>query len=359
VAQYPGNPSGRCCKRVKFRENLGDFHAFALPMSRPRIVIACPTTAASNNGNWHTASRWADMLSGPFEVQILTPSPQAPVQADAMIALHARRSAATVQAWAETGKPCAVVLTGTDLYRDIQTDLDAQRSLALARWLVVLQDHGFDALPAPWHDKTRVICQSAPRLPQLAKPQRPFKVCMVGHLRQEKDPLTFIQAAQLLANREHIEFHHYGEILDPAFIAPMAAAGWRNERYHWHGPVAHDAARAALQQAHVSVICSHMEGGAHVVIESVMAGTPVLASRISGNLGLLGADYQGCFETGDAPALARLIERSWTDPGWLHGLSAQCQTRAPLFEPRAEQQAVCDLAHALCHPEPPPAHAQG
>src|SRR5439155_796082 len=57
--------------------------------------------------------------------------------------------------------PLVVVLTGTDLYRDIRTDGDAQASLALADRLVVLQDMGRFELPARFRGKTRVIYQSA------------------------------------------------------------------------------------------------------------------------------------------------------------------------------------------------------
>ena len=56
-----------------------------------------------------------------------------------MLALHARRSAASIAAWAArrtAASGLAVVLTGTDLYRDIPTDAAAQRSLAAgaAHW---------------------------------------------------------------------------------------------------------------------------------------------------------------------------------------------------------------------------------
>ena len=66
-----------------------------------------------------------------------------------MAALHTRRSATSIQAWdrAYPDKPLIVVLTGTDLYRDIHTDADARQSLALASHLVVLQDAGLAALP--------------------------------------------------------------------------------------------------------------------------------------------------------------------------------------------------------------------
>ena len=63
---------------------------------------------------------------------------------DVLIALHARRSAPSIAAWAEAhpDRPLVVVLTGTDLYRDIRTDASARRSLQLATRLVVLQEQG-------------------------------------------------------------------------------------------------------------------------------------------------------------------------------------------------------------------------
>jgi hypothetical protein len=55
----------------------------------------------------------------------------------------------------------AVVLTGTDLYRDIATDAAAQRSLALAQALVVLQELGAaGAARARCVASARVIFQS-------------------------------------------------------------------------------------------------------------------------------------------------------------------------------------------------------
>jgi putative glycosyltransferase (TIGR04348 family) len=270
-----------------------------------------------------------------------------PANTDLMIALHARRSALAIARWKTSDKPCALVLTGTDLYRDIHTDPSAQHSLELADAIVVLQEHGLQALPEQHRHKARVIYQSAPRLPTLAKPQRPFKVAMVGHLREEKDPLTFLKAVELLAHRDHIEFHHYGKVLDPKFIAPLAATGWRNERYHWHDSVSPDAARTALQQAHLSVLTSRMEGGAHVILESVMAGTPVIASRVGGNVGMLGEDYEGYFELGDAEELAALIDRAEQDRDWLAKLQDQCEARASLFESEREKHAVINLANKL------------
>jgi glycosyltransferase involved in cell wall biosynthesis len=90
-----------------------------------------------------------------------------------------------------------------------------------------------------------------------------------------------------------------------------------------------------------------MEGGAHVLMEAVCSGTPVLASRIEGNVGMLGEDYAGYFDHGDARALAHLLLRCRTDAVFFGHLQAQCAARAPLFAPSLEQAALQQLVQAL------------
>ncbi|MCU0841011.1 MAG: glycosyltransferase, partial [Thiobacillaceae bacterium] len=102
----------------------------------------------------------------------------------------------------------------------------------------------------------------------------------------------------------------------------------------------HEAARRRIQRAHLLVHPSRMEGGAHVIIEAVASGTPVLASRIDGNVGMLGEHYAGYFPWGDAPALVALLARCRADAAFLDHLRGQCRLRAPLFEPAAEAAAV-------------------
>ena len=90
-----------------------------------------------------------------------------------------------------------------------------------------------------------------------------------------------------------------------------------------------------------------MEGGANVVIEAVRSGVPVLASRIDGNVGLLGADYDGFFPVGDAAALAALMRRFVADAAFAAHLGAQCARREPLFRPARERRAVRALVFDL------------
>ena len=134
---------------------------------------------------------------------------------------------------------------------------------------------------------------------------------MVGHLRDEKDPRTYFAPRSALARRSDILLDHIGGALDPALGAEATALAARAARATaGSARLPHAATRRRIQAAHVLVHPSRMEGGAHVVIEAVRSGTPVLASRIDGNVGLLGADYAGYFAAGDdaragGPAAAR------------------------------------------------------
>ncbi len=344
-------------------------------MAKPSVVIVSPALADANNGNWQTARRWQRMLAPTFTARIVRQWPDGDAAAAdvAMLALHARRSAASVEAWAQThadrsneGSPAtrlAVILTGTDLYRDIQSDAAAQRSLALATQLVVLQAHGLLDLPAPHRPKTRVIFQSTGARQPAAKPASVLRAVMVGHLRDEKSPETLFEAARLLAQHPDIRIDHIGDPLDPALGEQARATAAQCPGYRWLGGLPHGATRARIQRAHLLVHTSRMEGGAHVIMEAVRSGTPVLASRVPGNIGMLGDGYAGYFPHGDAAALAALLLRcraGLADPAGPGNppddlfsiLDAQCRERAPLFAPETERAALMQLVRDLL-PEKP------
>jgi len=323
-------------------------------MPLPLVIIASPALADANNGNWQTAWRWSRLLAGHYRSRIVKAwQPGDHPGAVALLALHARRSAASVAAWGaeHPGRGLAVVLTGTDLYRDIHDDASAQRSLALAQRLVVLQEQGPQALPAECRGKTRVIFQSSTTRQPLDKTDRHLRVVMVGHLREEKSPQTLFEAAHLLRARHDIRIDHIGDALDPALGAQARATMAACPNYRWLGGLSHEATRRHIQRAHGLVHCSRMEGGAHVLMEAVCSGTPVLASRIPGNVGMLGADYPGYFPWGDAVALATLLQQCRQDmgraPGMISALKAKCALRAPLFAPAAERAGLLALLQDL------------
>lgn len=316
-------------------------------MNRPHVLIISPALAEANNGNWQTAWRWSRLLRPLFHTTIA--SQWQGEAADVMLALHARKSADAALAWAQAkgAAQLAVVLTGTDLYRDIQTDPSAQRALQLAAQLVLLQERGPQALPEALRHKAHVIFQSAPRRATLTKTRRHLRALMVGHLREEKDPLTYLRAAARLALRSDIYLDHIGEALDPALGQAAQLAAGSCPHYRWLGGLPHAQTRSHIQRAHLLVHPSKMEGGAQVILEAVQSGTPVLASRIEGNVGMLGPDYAGYFALGDDDALAALLQRCRDDADFLPLLRQQCATRAPLFEPQREQTLLRQLVASL------------
>ena len=270
-----------------------------------------------------------------------------------LLALHARRSAPSIAAWAAAHpqRPLVLALTGTDLYRDIAVDADAQQSLALAQRIIVLQELGPMALPQSFREKCRVVFQSTSARQPLGKTTAHLRAVAVGHLRSEKSPATLWAAARLLTPNEGIFIDHMGAALSP----DMADAAMQTARdcphYRWLGGLPHASVRARIQRAHVLVHPSAMEGGAHVVMEAVLSGTPVLASRIDGNVGMLGPAYGGYFTLGDAAALAdrlRQLRRGLDgETGQLATLTSQCEARAALFAPDAERQSLLSLLAEL------------
>ncbi|MGH8704771.1 MAG: selenoneine biosynthesis selenosugar synthase SenB [Burkholderiales bacterium] len=299
-----------------------------------------PARAGSRTGNRHTAQRWAAMLRGAGRrVSVTTEWDGAP--ADLLIALHARRSHGSIARYraAHPRGALIVVLTGTDLYRDLPASAEAQRSLEIATRLVVLQDEARRVLEPRHRRKARVVYQSSDAALRHAPPRNRFRVAVIGHLREEKDPF---RAAAALARlrRDDFEVVQVGDALSPAMAAQARQWMAREPRYRWLDGRPHAQALAWIARSHALVVSSVMEGGANVICEAARIGTPVLASRISGNLGMLGRRYPGYYRLGDDSALARLMARSAADAPYLLRLKRALRERRALFAPAAERSAL-------------------
>jgi putative glycosyltransferase (TIGR04348 family) len=245
-----------------------------------------------------------------------------------------------------------VVLTGTDLYRDIAEDPRARFSLACADRLVVLQAAGVDALPEDLRERACCIYQSTRQRRALTnKPRRVLRAVMVGHLRAEKSPETLFGTAALLRGDEGIRLDHLGAAIDPRLGATAQQLMQDQGHYRWLGMQSHASTLRRIQRSHLLVHCSRMEGGAHAVMEAICSGTPVLASRVPGNVGMLGEDYEGYFPWGDAAALTALLRAARASQGQPDGtlarLTAQCAQRESLFAPATERAALHRLLDGL------------
>jgi len=255
-----------------------------------------------------------------------------------MLALHARRSHPSIKAFS-SDRPLVVALTGTDVYRDIRESAEARESLELAHRLIVLQPMASRELEPRLRRKVCVVVQSSSTTLRHAPVRGRFRVCVIGHLRAEKDPLRALAALACLPD-EDIEVVHLGAPLDEVLAGEAEAGMAREPRYRWLGSVPHARALRWLASSHALVISSRMEGGANVVCEALRIGVPVLASRIPGNVGLLGAGYAGYFPLEDERALADLIGRAAADRRFYDKLRNDVKKLRGMVAPRAEARAL-------------------
>ncbi len=313
-----------------------------------KITIVTPAAAGTRHGNRNTASRWAQLLRelGHDVTVQLSWNGVAP---DVLIALHARRSQDSIRRFAGAcpGRPLILVLTGTDLYRDIRTSAAARRSLQLATRLVVLQDRGLAELPAALRRKARVIYQSARTVAATAPRKRCFEVVVSGHLREEKDPFRCAAALAYLPSASRIAVTHLGGARDPALARQATRWAAREPRYRWLGNLPHWRALRILARSRLMVISSSMEGGANVVSEALALGVPVIASRVSGNVGMLGGNYAGYYPAGDERSLARLLWRAENDERFYRALRLQCRARRHLVSVSRERASLRRLLAEL------------
>ena len=305
-----------------------------------RILIVTPAPPRSRKGNRVTALSWSRMLRG-LGHRVAIAEVFGRQRCDLLIALHARRSYASVERFRRLRprQPVVLALTGTDLYGDIHTDDGARHALDLAHRLVVLQPKGVEELPQSVRDKTRVIHQSVSPPPGEFKPRRDaFEICVVGHMRPVKDPFRTADAVRLLPDTSRIRLLHVGGALSEDMAERARAEATSNPRYRWLGELPRGRAIRTIAGCRLLVLSSEMEGGANVVCEALVCGVPVLSTHIAGSIGLLGVDYPGYFPVGDTRALADLLLKCETDTAFYTDLQKRCQMRAPALEPARERE---------------------
>jgi putative glycosyltransferase (TIGR04348 family) len=303
------------------------------------IVLITPPGPSTRTGNAVAALRWARILRRlGHRVTIAADGVDKP--ADAMVAIHAWRSAAAIRDFkaCHPERPVILQLSGTDIYQYLTEDpAPTLRSMQLADRLVALNSLAWQVVPEKFRTKLQVIFQSVPKSRQPRRPsRRHIDISVIGHLRDVKDPLRAAAAARLLPPTSRIRIVHVGRAYSAAWAAKARAEMAANPRYVWRDDVPRAVVQNQLRRSHAMVLSSLSEGGANVISEAAVAGVPVLASHIDGNVGLLGDDYPGYFPVGDTEALALLLQRIETDRRFVATLDRAIARRAPLFTPERE-----------------------
>lgn len=315
-----------------------------------KILIAVPgpvPDSSSCTGNWVTAERWQGILTElGHQVRVVGAAGAPWPDADLLVALHAGKTFRQIAAFRSRhpDRPIVVTLTGTDLYRDVERFEDARQALRWASRLVVLQPQAFEELGPALAAKARLIRQSTVPIDgaQFGPPHNAtdsFDVCVVGHLREVKDPFRAAAAASLLPPDSKIRIVHAGCALLDAMGRRAKTEQEQNPRYRWLGELPRDEALRLLASSRVLAHTSLLEGGANAMSEAFVVGLPVVSSRVGGSVGMLGDDHPAYFEPGDTAALARLLRRCETDSEFLAELAKRSRRLAPLYEPAREVAA--------------------
>ena len=313
-----------------------------------RIEIVTPAPPGTLHGNRITALRWHQFLMR-LNYQSTVTEQWSGKSCDVLIALHGLRSHDSIRAFKKThpDRPVVLIMTGTDIYRDLKNSKKVIQSMEMADAIVVLQSEAIDSLPKQFHPKVRVIYQSIKSISRKVPPKRHFLASIIGHLRSEKDPFCAAQSLKLLSPDSKIQLIQLGQAMSPDFKKEAISLHKNIERYQWLGQVSHSKTLQWLSCSHVMIISSVMEGGAHVVSEAIAIGIPVIASDIPGNRGLLGNSYPAYYPVGDQVALSELLNKVETNPVFYQKLCKAIAGRQKITKPELEQESIQKLIKSL------------
>ncbi len=311
-----------------------------------RVLVTTPYGIDSLQGNTITAKRIVSLLQeSDLDAKVVSDGDDFS-DADVLLALHARKSAHFIDEFLRLNSEGKVILylTGTDLYADIPRGCPiSARSMQLVDALVVSQDASLHSVPEQYRSKALAIYTSI-QLPECelnsANEGVPIFSC-IGHLRAVKQPFMAVKALQLLG--AEVQLKLLGNVVDEGMDDVVRDWQEKDHRFQWLGGVSHEEAIQWSNRSLITLNTSLMEGGANSIGESIVLGVPVLASRVEGNIGMLGGDYAGYFSVDSEQELADLMQRVLHDKVFLEHLRQQVKVRSVMFTRENEKQGWLDL----------------
>jgi len=305
------------------------------------IEIVTPAPAGSLHGNRITALRWQGFLKK-LSHQVRVSNHWTGKNTDLLIALHASRSHTSIVQFRKLypNRPIILIMTGTDLYRDMPSHPEVVKSMEMSDAIVILQSAALAMIPKHLQTKTHVIYQSTKPVKRKALLKKSFLISVIGHLRSEKDPFCTTKSLKYLGPESKIKVIHMGKAMSPEMKSLAKAYNKELKNYQWLDELSHSETLQQLSRSHLMVISSLMEGGAHVVTEAIAIGVPVIASDIPGNRGLLGDDYPGYYPVGDEKALAKILQKTELDAAFYESLEKHIHKRRQYVQPGFELNSI-------------------
>lgn len=314
-----------------------------------QILIATPYPLNTSNGNTITAKRIQTLLESNklYAKTIHTPTPP---QAEILINLHATRTYPTAKYFKNKypSSKLITLITGTDLNSDLPNHHpDIIPALELADQIILPSTQALKTLPSEFHHKTIIIPASIiiPKLPETPPLTSPY-IILPSHLREVKNPFLINRTLASHPNL-NIQVYTLGSALEPSFQQTAKNYQTLDHRFHYLGETPHPQTLTHIKNATLTLNTSHQEGGPNTIAESITLGTPVLASAIPGNIGMLGENYPGLFTPNSEIALAELIQKYLADSTFKNLLLTKTKNLAPKFNPTQEAQSWLTLVSNL------------
>jgi len=132
----------------------------------------------------------------------------------------------------------------------------------------------------------------------------PYVFFALGTLLPNKGIDVLLQALALLPPACLVQLHIGGDGPERDALQALAQRLGVQARVRWLGALAPAAVPAALALSHAFVLASRHESFGVVLVEALMAGRPVLATRCGGPEGIVGVGDGALVAVDDAPALA-------------------------------------------------------
>lgn len=319
-----------------------------------RILIFSPKTPDSRAGNFTTASRWQKLLqSAGHRVQIGFDSTLTNFDdVDLLIGLHATRSAKMILRFRKRhpNRSAMIALTGTDLYRDLtrpRKPATAIKALDQCSRILILQPLMAKRLPKKWRRKSQLVMMD---VAAKAKPNRTWvpnraNVCVIGHLRYEKDPFRAEMAVRSLPDEFSIRVSHAGASLIPADPKGIRIKQrqHRNENWKWLNSIPQSQVLKLMQRSDLLVNSSRIEGAPNVLFEAMAVGLPMLLSNIDGHVGVMGQGYPGYFPVGDTRKLRELLIQTAHDKSYRQKLANATKAQAKTYRAGREKAALAEI----------------
>jgi glycosyltransferase involved in cell wall biosynthesis len=97
-----------------------------------------------------------------------------------------------------------------------------------------------------------------------------------------------------------------------------------------------------IQTFDLFVLASKYEGFGLVLLESMQLGVPIVAARNSAITEVLGKEYNGLFQTGNAEELARMIKKYLNEREGSH-LAKNNTLRLDFFNPQRMEERLSEI----------------